>query len=61
MSKDEDLKIFLEKHTFTTCDECIHKVNKTYQNDCLECRHYYPSMFEKRIEKDNNDLPNSSN
>lgn len=43
----------LEKYTFTSCDNCIHKIEKIHQSECLECSHYYGSSFERKTDASN--------
>ena len=47
--------IYLEKkeeiannYKFTSCDDCIHKVDGYYQFECGECKRFYSCLFEKK-------------
>lgn len=47
----QDKKEFIDSFTFTSCDDCIHKIDKIYQIECGECRHYYGSLFERKTDE----------
>lgn len=38
---------FIDKHTFTSCEECINKTN-VYNDECVFCRHFYGCKFERK-------------
>ena len=39
---------FQKKYEFTSCDDCVNKINKVYQSECGDCKHYYGSRFERK-------------
>ena len=46
--KESKKEEFLKKFEFTSCDDCVNKINKVYQNECINCRYYYPDLFQKK-------------
>lgn len=63
LSKDRDIarrlinKIFddfenknkeVKEFTFTTCNDCKHKINGYFQEECISCKRYYACHFEKK-------------
>jgi len=33
---------------FTNCNDCKHKVNGVFQEECISCKRYYACHFEKK-------------
>ena len=38
----------LEEFTFTSCDDCKHKIDGHFQEECVSCKRYYACHFEKK-------------
>ncbi len=38
----------LEEFTFTSCDDCKHKIDGYFQKECISCKRYYACHFEKK-------------
>jgi hypothetical protein len=45
-----DLKLDgnFDDYTFTNCNDCKHKVNGVFQEECISCKRYYACHFEKK-------------
>lgn len=33
---------------FTNCNDCKHKINGVFQEECISCKRYYACHFEKK-------------
>lgn len=33
---------------FTNCNDCKHKINGVFQEECMSCKRYYACHFEKK-------------
>ena len=38
----------LEEFTFTNCNDCKHKIDGYFQEECISCKRYYACHFEKK-------------
>ena len=47
--KSANIKNGLEKFTFTTCNDCKHKIDGYFQEECISCKRYYACHFEKKL------------
>ena len=45
--KPVDEKV-LKEFTFTSCDDCKNKINRTYQEICSNCKRFYGCYFEAK-------------
>lgn len=39
---------FIKKYKFTSCEDCIYKIDGVYMDVCGTCKHYYPCNFERK-------------
>ena len=42
---------FQKKFEFTSCDSCANKINKAYQSEYINCKHYYGSRLERKEQR----------
>ena len=40
-------KITKNDFVFTNCNDCKHKINGVFQEECISCKRYYGCHFEK--------------
>ncbi len=38
----------LEEFTFTSCNDCKHKIDGYFQEECISCKRYYACHFERK-------------
>lgn len=41
-------KVTKNDFVFTNCNDCKHKINGFYQEECMNCKRYYACHFEKK-------------
>lgn len=46
--KDIEKEKFVDKFTYTSCEDCVNKDEDVYLEVCGNCRHFYGCYFEKK-------------
>lgn len=46
--EDIEKEKFVDKFTYTSCEDCVNKDKDVYLEVCGNCRHFYGCSFEKK-------------